>query len=402
MGSQSALPGFRCRCPFTAPRPSSTLSAANTVLRGAIAAPSASMQRSTKAPSPTTHPLQTTERETTAPRANGRPGSDGDGADDGGARVDRHPGAEEHGPEQAGAPVHRRALVHHGVARGTEAVCRVLHARETLDRPLVQGEVGVGIDHARGDRAGHVRGHVLPCPVETRDQLLLDVLEAVLRDEIEGPAVEDVDAARPQPPRGVRAHDDGDRRAGGLVGVEQLLQVHHRHRGPVRDDEGVRVGLDPGVAHAAGGAARAPVLEVIDAHGDRRAVEVRADGTRLAVGADRRARQAAALHPAQRVGDERLLRDGEEGPGSQLVQCGLASRIGPGQNDAVGPEGRLFCHTHLSPSLRREKPSASLRARRSCRRGRRTTRFNRDWCAILRPRRPGVKPVRVHGGHPGG
>ena len=159
----------------------------------------------------------------------------------------------------------------------------------TLDRPLVQGEVGVGVDHARGDRAGHVRGHVLPCPVETRDQLLLDVLEAVLRDEIEGPAVEDVDAARPQPPRGVRAHDDGDRRAGGLVGVEQLLQVHHRHRGPVRDDEGVRVGLDPGVAHAAGGAARAPVLEVVDAHADRRAVEVRADGTRLAVGADRRA-----------------------------------------------------------------------------------------------------------------
>ena len=244
--------------------------------------------------------------------------------------------------------------MHHGVARGAEAVRRVQVARDTLDRPLVQGEVGVGVDHARSDRAGHVRGHLLPCPVETRDQLLLDVLEAVRRDEVERAAVEDVDAARPQSPRGVRAHDDRDRRARGPVGFEQLSQVHHRHRGPVRDHEGVRVGLDPGVAHAAGGAARAPVLEVVDAHGDRRAVEVRANGARLAVGADRRARQAAALHPAQRVRDERLLRDGEEWPGSQLVQRGLPPRVGPGQDDAVGPEGRVFYHTLLSPSLRSE------------------------------------------------
>ena len=38
----------------------------------------------------------------------------------------------------------------------------------------------------------------------------------------------------------------------------------------------------------------------------------------------------------------------------------------------------VLCHTLLSPSLRGETTSASLRARRSCRRGRRTTRFNRE------------------------
>ena len=268
MGSQSVLPGFHGLCPGPAPRPA-TLRTPKAVPWASIDAPSASMQRSTKAPSPTAHPLQATERQTTAPRPTVVPGPMLDGTDDGGAGLDADAGTEEHGAEQAGTPVHDRALVHHGLPRGTEAFGGLRIARDTLDRPLVEREVGVGADDPGSDRAGHVRRHLLPCPVESRDQLLLDVLEALLRDELEAPAVEDVDAGRSEPARRVRAHDDREGRAGGTVGVEQLLQVHDRHGGPVRDHEGVRVGLDPGVAHAAGGTARSPVLEVVDAHAER-------------------------------------------------------------------------------------------------------------------------------------